>query len=196
MLSRGYSATGVDDICRDSGVSKGSFYHQFSSKEELAIAALDNFYEAGLEKLLAIDLSSTPPDKRLFAFLDAVAEQGHEFWKNGCLIGSLASEMALASVTLQTKVSRLFNETIKVLEPMIEPFAASLLDKTLTATAIAEHFLVVVEGAIVMARAHDDPTKINQAVARFAAQLRWLPRKQTGRAQQPATQPAKKRTKQ
>ena len=46
MLSKRYSATGVDDICRDAGVSKGSFYHQFSSKEALAIAALGEFYEA------------------------------------------------------------------------------------------------------------------------------------------------------
>ncbi|MEO6017248.1 MAG: TetR/AcrR family transcriptional regulator [Polaromonas sp.] len=179
MLSRGYSATGVDDICRDAGVSKGSFYHQFASKEELAIAALGDFYEAGLMNLLAIDLSSAPPERRLLDFLDAIAEQGHDFWKNGCLIGSLASEMALSSPTLQAEVSRLFTESAKVLEPMIEPFAASLQGKSLSAAALAEHFLIVVEGAIVMSRAHNDPMKINQAVGRFAEQLKWLPRKKT-----------------
>ena len=184
MLSRGYSATGVDDICRDAGVSKGSFYHQFSSKEDLAIAALGDFYEAGLKNLLAINLSDVPPERRLLAFLDAIAEQGHDFWKNGCLIGSLASEMALASQALQTEVSRLFSETAKALEPLIEPFVASLQDKSLSAAALAEHYLVVVEGAIVMSRAHNDPMKINQAVARFAEQLRWLPRGKTGDVQQ------------
>ena len=184
MLSRGYSATGVDDICRDAGVSKGSFYHQFSSKEDLAIAALGDFYEAGLKNLLAINLSDVPPERRLLAFLDAIAEQGHDFWKNGCLIGSLASEMALTSQALQTEVSRLFSETAKALEPLIEPFVASLQDKSLSAAALAEHYLVVVEGAIVMSRAHNDPMKINQAVARFAEQLRWLPRGKTGHVQQ------------
>lgn len=183
MLSQGYCATGVDDICRDAGVSKGSLYHQFSSKEDLAIAALGDFYETGLRKLLAIDLGDVPPEQRLLAFLDAIAEQGHDFWKNGCLIGSLASEMALTSQPLQAEVSRLFSETAKALEPLIEPFVASLQDQSLSAAALAEHYLVVVEGAIVMSRAHNDPMKINQAVALFAEQLRWLPRRKTGTVQ-------------
>ena len=176
MLSRGYSATGVDEICRDAGVSKGAFYHQFSSKEELAIAALGGFYEASLQRLLAIDLRGVAPEERLLAFLDAVATQGHELWKGGCLFGSLASEMALTSQPLQAEVARLFSQTAKALEPLTEPFVASLEGESLTAGALAEHFLVVVEGAIVMSRAHDDPMKINQAVARFAEQLRWLSR--------------------
>ena len=176
MLSSGYSATGVDDICRDAEVSKGSFYHQFSSKEELAIAALGDFYEAGLRKLLGIDLGGAAPEDQLLTFLDAVAEQGHDFWKQGCLIGSLASEMALTSKPLQAEVARLFSQTANTLEPLIEPFVASLPDGSPSAASLAEHFLVVVEGAIVLSRAHNDPQKINQAVARFAEQLRLLSR--------------------
>ncbi len=175
MLAKGYSATGVDDICKDAGVSKGSFYHQFASKEELAIAALGHFYADGLAHLQAIDLSRVAPAQRWLAFLDAVANQGHEFWKDGCLIGSLATEMALASKPLQREVARLFAETAQALEPLIEPFVASVDSASLNAPALAEHFLAVVEGAIVLSRAHDDPMKINLAVARFAEQLRWLP---------------------
>lgn len=184
MMSKGYSATGVDDICRDAGVSKGAFYHQFSSKEDLAIAALGDFYEASLRNLLAIDLRGVAPERQLLAFLDAVAERGHDFWKSGCLLGSLASEMALANPPLQAEVARLFSQTAKALESLTEPFVASLSDESQSAPALAEHFLVVVEGAIVMSRAHNDPTKINQAVARFAEQLRWLSRGDPGRVRQ------------
>ena len=51
MLSKGYPATTVDEICESAKVSKGSFYHSFSSKEELGIRLLewvdgaDNFFE-------------------------------------------------------------------------------------------------------------------------------------------------------
>ena len=179
MLAKGYSATGVDDICRDAGVSKGSFYHQFASKEELAIAALGDFYEAGLRKLLAIDVTGVAPERQALAFFDAVAKQGHDFWDNGCLLGSLASEMALSSPALQAEVSRLFSQTAAALEPLLEPFVASVSEPTLSTAALAEHFLVVVEGAIVMSRAHRDPKRINRAVARFAEQLRWLPQSST-----------------
>jgi len=189
MLAKGYTATGVDDLCRDAGVSKGSFYHQFSSKEELAIAALGEFYEAGSRNLLAIDVSSVVPERRLFAFLDVVSRQGHEFWNRGCLLGSLASEMALSSPALQTEVARLFSQTAQALEPLMESFVASLPTRARapSAAALAEHFLIVVEGAIVMSRAHADPMKIGQAVARFAEQLQWL-----ARANTEAVQPQKK----
>ena len=121
MLSRSYSATGVDDICRDARVSKGSFYHQFSSKEDLAIAALGDFYEAGLKKLLAINLSDVPPERRLLAFLDAIAKQGPNVGTDGCLTGALASEMSRSSQSLQPEVCRSFSEQVERLDPLMEP---------------------------------------------------------------------------
>ena len=184
-MLKGYSATGVDDICRSAGVSKGAFYHQFASKEELAIAALGDFYEAGLRTLLAIDVRDAAPEQQFLAFLDAVAKRGHEFWKSGCLFGSLASEMALTSKPLQAEVARLFAQTAKALEPLIEPFVASAGGESPSAAALAEHFLLVVEGAIVMSRAYDDPMKIDQAIARFAEQLRWLIQAKAGHVHSP-----------
>lgn len=39
IRTKGYSATRVEDICEAAGVTKGSFFHHFDSKEELALAA-------------------------------------------------------------------------------------------------------------------------------------------------------------
>jgi AcrR family transcriptional regulator len=39
IRSKGYSATTVDDICAAASVTKGSFFHHFANKEELAIEA-------------------------------------------------------------------------------------------------------------------------------------------------------------
>lgn len=43
MTGRGYSATTGDEIVKLAGIAKGSFYHAFKSKEELAIAALEDY---------------------------------------------------------------------------------------------------------------------------------------------------------
>ena len=47
MAGRGYSATTVDEIISLAGVSKGSVYHAFKSKEELAITALEDYKRKG-----------------------------------------------------------------------------------------------------------------------------------------------------
>ena len=43
IRSRGYSATRVEDVCEAAGLTKGSFFHHFDSKEELALAAAAHF---------------------------------------------------------------------------------------------------------------------------------------------------------
>ena len=43
IRSKGYAGSTVDDICAAAGVTKGSFFHYFDSKEELGIAALERF---------------------------------------------------------------------------------------------------------------------------------------------------------
>ena len=135
--------------------------------------------------LLAIDVSAAAPEQKLLSFLDAVSEQAALIWDRGCLIGGLASEMAAVNPLLRGHVSRMFTEMAHALEPLAEPFVASLAGHHLDAAALAEHFLVVVEGAVVMSRAHGDPQRISQAVARLAAFLRSLPRKSQFLAKKP-----------
>src|SRR5579864_9087711 len=43
IRAKGYSATTVDDICATAGVTKGGFFHHFPSKEQLGIAAIEQF---------------------------------------------------------------------------------------------------------------------------------------------------------
>ncbi len=39
IRTKGYSATRVEDVCAEAGVSKGAFFHHFESKEALGVAA-------------------------------------------------------------------------------------------------------------------------------------------------------------
>jgi TetR/AcrR family transcriptional repressor of nem operon len=45
MAVRGYHRTSLDDVLRESGAGKGSFYHHFRSKEDLGYAILDRLLE-------------------------------------------------------------------------------------------------------------------------------------------------------
>ena len=48
--TRGYHGTGIADILKESGVKRGSLYHYFSSKKELAFAVIDEQVRLILER--------------------------------------------------------------------------------------------------------------------------------------------------
>ena len=45
--AKGYAATRVEDICAAAGLTKGSFFHHFKTKEDLAVAAADRWSVVG-----------------------------------------------------------------------------------------------------------------------------------------------------
>src|SRR5262245_10630984 len=46
MLTQGYTATSVDEVCQSAGLTKGSFFHYFQSKEDLGMAVVRRFADA------------------------------------------------------------------------------------------------------------------------------------------------------
>src|SRR5258708_3032529 len=69
--TKGYTATRVEDICEAAGLTKGSFFHHFSTKEELAIAAADYWSEV-TSALFAGAPYHQPADplERVLAYVD------------------------------------------------------------------------------------------------------------------------------
>ena len=39
IRAKGYAAATVEDICSEAGVTKGSFFHHFKTKDDLALSA-------------------------------------------------------------------------------------------------------------------------------------------------------------
>ncbi|HKL99785.1 MAG TPA: TetR/AcrR family transcriptional regulator [Mobilitalea sp.] len=61
--ANGYNKTTINDILRDVGIAKGTFYYYFKSKEEVMDAIIDRYMEVGLERAEEVkartDLSPT-----------------------------------------------------------------------------------------------------------------------------------------
>ena len=63
---KGYSETTIDDIIAASGTSKGSFYHYYSSKDEL-LSSLSELFDAKYEEVIqTMDPEMNSFDKLLF----------------------------------------------------------------------------------------------------------------------------------
>ena len=108
----GYNATGVDRICEVAEVHKGSFYHHFASKEELAIAAIDDQWQRMKPRIDAIFSPATPPLQRLANYIrHSVQMQREKQQQTGCVCGcplyALGSEMGTLAPALQEKIQEL-----------------------------------------------------------------------------------------
>ena len=43
IRAKGYAATTIDDLCREAGLTKGSFFHHFKSKGDLVLSAVSHW---------------------------------------------------------------------------------------------------------------------------------------------------------
>ncbi len=98
LWASGYGAVSVDDICREAGVKKGSFYHYFPSKIDLALTVIEAHFKEVVEPdLKKIFAANVPFEQQIDALADLIltkkrqelAEHGHVC---GCPMASLGSE--------------------------------------------------------------------------------------------------------
>lgn len=82
----GLVGTSLNDLIRESGVTKGAFYFHFSSKEELASAAFRLKQEQLIEGMAAAVEPEEPALDRLVAMLDARVELLTKDPSLGCVL--------------------------------------------------------------------------------------------------------------
>lgn len=152
---KGFQTTGIEEILKQVGVPKGSFYHFFSSKHEFGEAVIDNYaeYFAGkLERFLGN--TSLPPLERLRAFVED-AEQGmarYDF-QRGCLVGNLGQEQGEVNNAFRQRLENvLLSWQKRTAACLSEAVACGDLGADTDTDALAEFFWVGWEGAILRAK--------------------------------------------
>jgi TetR/AcrR family transcriptional repressor of nem operon len=114
FLARSYQAVGVDELCAAADMRKGSFYHFFRSKADLAKAVIDLH-----ARILWTHLDDAGEGEdavaRLHAMADAVGEIQAGFERRfgavvGCPFGNFAAELATADDALHAHLAAVFAE--------------------------------------------------------------------------------------
>ena len=71
VRAKGYAATRVEDVCAEAHVTKGSFFHHFKSKDDLALAAAAHWGEQASQYFAAAPYHGlADPLDRLLAYVD------------------------------------------------------------------------------------------------------------------------------
>lgn len=109
FLERSYQAVGVDELCQAADVRKGSFYHYFASKSDLAKAVIDQHARAFTKQLAGSP--TTTPAQKLHAIPDAIGTIQSAFEAQfgravGCPFGNIAAELSTTDDDLRAHVAQ------------------------------------------------------------------------------------------
>jgi TetR/AcrR family transcriptional repressor of nem operon len=99
FLARSYQSVGVNEICAEAQVQKGSFYHFFPSKSDLVMAVIDHHAAVMWALLDKHERAARGPANKIRAIAEVVDESQHALVKSfgravGCPLGNLAVELA------------------------------------------------------------------------------------------------------
>ena len=160
IRAKGYTAATIDDVCAAAGLTKGSFFHHFKSKEDLALAAADHF-SAMADGLFA----SAPyrllqdPLERLLAYVDFRASilQG-ELPDFTCLLGTMVQEVYDTNPSIRDACDRhISSHAAGVARDIAEAKKLYAPDAPWTPESLALFTQAVLQGAFVLAKAKHGP---------------------------------------
>lgn len=168
IYARSYNEVGVQEICDRARVKKGSFYHFFPSKRDLALAVLDQseaFMSATIiNKAFVADI---PPLARIERFFTTVYNFHRQVQQNtgfvcGCPFGNLGCEMSTQDEDIRSRVASILHV---VEEPFEKALAEAVANGELPAidtAATARAIFAYVEGIMVYAKTANDPELIRE----------------------------------
>lgn len=154
--AKGYTATRVEDICATAGLTKGSFFHHFKTKDELAIAAAARWTEVTGELFRNADYHKpADPVDRVLGYIEfrkqllrgALAEYT-------CLLGTLIQEVYDTNPPIRIACEASISSHVATLVEDIEAAkAAHAPGASWNAESLALHMQAVIQGSFIIAKA-------------------------------------------
>lgn len=141
FYEEGLTATGVDTLAAEAGVSKRTLYNHFASKDEVITAYLQRREERWRERLSKALEGATTPSEQIVSYVRSYCEHDDLHGYRGCPFINASAELADPDhpgvAVIQESVSRIERDIADILKD------AGIRD----ANEVARQILLVLEGA-------------------------------------------------
>lgn len=192
IRAKGYAGTSVDDICREAGVTKGSFFHHFKSKDELAVAATEHWTGVTGNLFAGAPFRSIDdPRERVLAYIDFRADlvrASRELPDFTCLLGTMVQETFETHPAIRDACNlSILTHARTVEQDLADAKSAYAPHASWEPRSVALFTQAAIQGAFVLAKAQNDPDAATEVIAHlrhYVASL--LPGPQRARTSLPA----------
>jgi TetR/AcrR family transcriptional repressor of nem operon len=186
IRARGYNATRIEDVCEAAGLTKGSFFHHFKGKEELALATAAHWDE------LTGDVFASAPYRALADPLDRLL--GYVDFRRAILQGDVPDYTCLVGTMVQEvhethpRIRGACDRSISAHAATVEADVAEAMTKygihaEWSAESLALHIHAVIQGAFILAKARQSADVAAASLDHLRRYLEMLftPAKETAR---------------
>lgn len=165
FLGKGYGAVGTSEICTASGVNKGTFYHFFSTKSDLLIAAMERYATTFADGFQEVAASSNSPAAKLQALFEVPLKANRKWKKDrgsaqGCLVGNMALELGAVDIPVQKAAQKALDSWASSIVPIIHEYRVASGLQTLDAKIASQMIVGLIQGGLLLAKTHNNPEKI------------------------------------
>lgn len=181
VMIKGFAGTSIDDVLKQTGLTKGAFFHHFKGKADLARELVKSYALGDLNMFHEFDRQSREqsddPLDQVMLFLKLFEEyiSNSEDPAPGCMYAVYTYEsrqfdpdvLDFVSDTLRQWTSiyvRKFQEVLDLYDPALP----------ITARQLAELIVSVIEGGLVLQRAHGDTGTTRRQSEQFRNYLSLL----------------------
>lgn len=177
IRNKGYSATTVDDLCREAGVTKGTFFHYFNNKETYAVEAAKHWSKVTGEFFKTASYHKlTNPFERFLGYIkfrkEILKGTTSEFT---CLVGTMVQEAYSTHEVIRDACRESIFGHAEVLETDIKE-AKDLYAPagTWTPKSLALHTQAVIQGSFILAKAGDDSSFASESIDHLINYVHYL----------------------
>jgi TetR/AcrR family transcriptional regulator, transcriptional repressor for nem operon len=182
IRTKGYSATTVDDLCGAAGVSKGSFFHYFKSKEDLGVASANYWSTITAQLFETADYHKhADPVDRLLGYLDMRIDllKG-KLPDFTCLVGTMVQETYDSNSQIRKACrNSIFSHAETLEEDITEAKKLYAPKAKWSAKSLALQTQAVIQGAFILAKADESAEHAVDAIEHLKKYIDLLFKKPT-----------------
>lgn len=177
IRTKGYEAATVDEVCESAGLTKGSFFHHFDGKQDLALAAAKHFAAMadGVFSNAPYRKLADPVD-RLLGYVDfrrAILKR--ELPEFTCLLGTMVQETYETHPSIRKACERhIVEHAASLVADIAEAKRRHAPRAKWTPESLALYTQAVIQGAFVLAKAKHGPEVAGECLAHLRRYLEQL----------------------